>query len=262
MRYEPPRSKLVVLGEVEVEGDVYAGLRETNIFEGAVAEDGESHDGVSGVRATDRSVDGVLHPVVLNALGDTGNIPRITSGKFGTSLATDGEARGRRHRTGLGTVAGGNVHGAALAVGNGICGRRSLVLKSFGSFAGWRRRLELVELGNIRGVGLKFGRLGRLFFGQALGGIDDVAVGEDIRLRHGQTGAGDEIHFDAGIARTTDTAPGNGAALNPNADEKKNGETEMHEDGIAEERLEVEFVGVRSGAIHGSQLVRERSLMG
>ena len=81
--------KLVVLGEIEVEGYIHglaspvggegghfvdageganagvvhgtiaAGLRETNIFEGAVAENGESDDGVSDVRAADRRVDGV-----------------------------------------------------------------------------------------------------------------------------------------------------------------------------------------------------------
>jgi hypothetical protein len=39
--------------------------------------------------------------------------------------------------------------------------------------------------------------------------------------------------------------------LNPDANEKKNSQAKMHEDGVTEERLEVEFVGVGSGAVHG-----------
>src|SRR4029077_12204424 len=178
--------KLVVLGEIEVEGYIHglaspvggqgrhlvdageganagvvhgtiaAGLRETNIFEGAVAENGESDDGVSRARGADRSVDGVLHPVILHAFGDAGDIPRIARGKFSAALTAHGDPRGVRHGAGFGTVARGNVHGAALPVGDSVCGRRSFVLESFGGLAGRRRRLEFVKLGDFRGVGLEF----------------------------------------------------------------------------------------------------------
>jgi hypothetical protein len=237
-------------------------LREANIFDRSIAENGEGDNGVRGARGANRGVDGVLHPIVLHALGDTGDIPRIARSEFGATLAAEGGARRGRHRSGLGTITGGNIQLAALAVGDSILGRRRFVFEGFRSLAGWRRGLEFIEFWDLEGVGFNLGRLGRLFLGEALGGIDYVAVGDDVRLGHGQAGTADEIHLDAGIAGATDATPRDSVTLNPNAKEEENGKAKVHEGGIAEEGLEVEFFGIGDVVVHGNQLVRARSLMG
>jgi hypothetical protein len=245
-----------------VHGAIAAGLHEANIFDRTIAENGEGDNGVGGTRGANWGVDGVLHPIVLHALGDTGDIPRIARGEFGATLASEGGASRGRHRSGLGTVTGRNIQLPALAVGDGIFGRRRFILESSRSFPGWRRGLEFVEFWNLEGVGFNLGRLGWLFLSEALGGIDYVAVGEDIRLGHGQAGTADEIHFDAGISGATDTTPRDGVTLNPNAKEEENGKAKVHEGGIAEKGLEVEFFGIGSVVVHGNQLLRARSLIG
>jgi len=112
-----------------VHGAIAAGLRESNIFDGAIAENGERDDGVSGACGADRRIDGALHPIVLDTLGDTGNVPGIARGKFGAALAAEGEASGGRHGAWLRAVAGGNIHLATFAVGHGVIGWRRFVLE-------------------------------------------------------------------------------------------------------------------------------------
>ena len=95
--------------------------------------------------------------------------------------------------------------------------------------------------------------LGRFGFGlfdvETFGGIDDLGFrGIDLG-RHGNAGAGDEIHFYAGIA-ATDAAPGFTGALNPDADKEECGERDVEEDRVREVAFEGEVVG-GGGVGHG-----------
>ena len=131
---------------------------DANIFDGAIAIDGEGDGGFGAAGGANGGVDGVLHPVLIDGAADGFDVPGIARGEIATALALDGDTA--IERTGRGGVAGGNiVHGAALAVGNSVLGRGSFGFEDFGVFAG-RKRLFLFEFRDFGGV---FDRLGRLW---------------------------------------------------------------------------------------------------
>ena len=133
-----------------VHGTIARGFGDANIFDGAIAIDGEGDGGFGATSGANAGVDGVLHPVLIDGATNGFDIPGVASGEIATTLALNRDAA--VERAGSVGIAAQVVHGAALAVGDGVFGRRSFGFEDFGFFAG-RKRLFLFEFGDLGGVG-------------------------------------------------------------------------------------------------------------
>jgi hypothetical protein len=220
-----------------VHGTIAAGFGDTDIFDGAITIDGEGDGGFGAMLGTNGRIDGGLHPILGDGAFDGFDVPAVATGEIAAALALHGDSTGGR--AGRWRVAGRQTHLAALAVFDGVVGAGRFVFKNLGRLR-WGKRLFFlgVELGNLQGVGFDFRRLGRLGFVEALGGIDGMAIGKDIGLRHGNAGAGDEFYFCFGRIASTHAAPGVAAALHVDSDEQSGGHTDVQDDGIHHESLQ------------------------
>ena len=231
-----------------VHGAIAAGSIEANVFDSAIAIDAERSGGLSAAGGADGRIDAGLNPILADGAFDGFDVPAVTRGEIAAALALDGEAAGGS--AGRLRIAGGDVHLAAFAVGGGVIGWLNFRFEDFGFFGGRRRRLLFLELENGRGIG----GLGRfdlgLFFGQAFGGIDDLAGSGDDWVRHGNSGAADEIDLGAGFAAATYAAPGIAGALDPDAESDRGDQADVQPGGVAEEAFERGIVVV-GGVVHG-----------
>src|SRR6516165_1287977 len=127
--WEPVNAEQCALGRI-IKGKITTGLREANIFNRAIAVDGEIHDGVSAARGADGRINGGLDPVLVDSAFDGFNVPAVAAGEIAAALALDGYAAGGSARDGR--VARGEIHLAALAVRNRVIGWGCFALESFG----------------------------------------------------------------------------------------------------------------------------------
>src|SRR5580704_1279847 len=88
---------------------------------------------------------------------------------------------------------------------DGVWRRRSLVFKNF-RLGGWGKRLFLGEFGNRDGGGLGFGRLGRLFFVQALSRIHNLSWSHDCWLGQWKARAAYKANV-SGVSKAASTGP-------------------------------------------------------
>src|SRR5580658_5655449 len=65
-----------------VHGTIAAGFGDANIFDGAVAIDGESESGFGATGGTDSGIDGVLQPVLIHGATHGFDIPAIARGEI------------------------------------------------------------------------------------------------------------------------------------------------------------------------------------
>ena len=226
-----------------VHGAVAAGFGDTNIFDGAVAIDGEGDGGLGPTGSANGGVDGALHPILADGATNGFDVPGIASGEITAALALNGYTT--IERAGRVRIAAGNIHLAALAIRDGILGWRSIFFEDLGGFAG-RKRLFFFKFGDFGGVGfgLRFLGLG-LFLMETFGGINGLALCGVGGRGHGDASTGDEINPHTGIT-TTNTAPGITRALDPDTDEHEDGEGDVKEDRVGEAAFEgcgVESVG-------------------
>src|SRR5882762_8805805 len=226
-----------------VHGAIAAGSVEANIFDGAVAKDAEGCDGMGAARGADGGIDGGLDPVLADGALDGFDVPAIARGEIAAARPGNREAAGGC--AGSLRVAGGDVDlAAAFAVGDGVRRRRFFGFEDFGLFGRRWRRLFFLELENGRGIDLG------LFFGQAFGGIDDLAGCGHDWMRHGNAGAADEIYLYAGLGAATDASPGIAGPLDPDAKGDRRDEANVQPGGVAKEALEGGVFGL-DGVAHG-----------
>src|SRR5208283_2461678 len=178
------------------------------------------------------------------------NVPTVATGEIGTARALYGDTT----IGGTGEIgeAGWEIGLAAFAVGDGILSLRRLALENFGR-SGRGERLFLFKFVDVDGVFLGLGFLGLgLFLVETLGGVNSAAFGRgDGGLRHGNAGAADEADLYAGVAATTDAAPGVAGALDPDANEEEGRERNVKPGRVTEEAVEGEVVESVGGLRHG-----------
>ena len=227
-----------------VEGTVAAGFGDANVFDGAVTIDGEGDSGFGPASGTNGGIDGILHPVLTYVAFDGFDVPGVARGEITAALALHGDAA--IERAGSVGIAAGEIHLAALAVGDSVFRRRSFLFEHLRFVAG-RKGFLFFEFGNIGGVGFGLGLFGfRFFLIQTFGGVDGFAIGGVGGGRHGDACAGDETDLYTGFA-SADAAPGIAGVLDPDADEKKDGERDVEVDGVGE----VSFEGKRVEVVDG-----------
>jgi len=164
-----------------VERGVAAGIGDADVFDGAVAHDGEGGGGFDGARSASGGIDAGLVPVLRDAANHRGYVSGVAAGEVAATLSLEYGAAGLRVAWRLGIAC--LVFGSAAILVDSVGRRRRLVFD--GGFTFDRPRLFDVTFGDFLDVFRKLGRLrlGR-FILNAVRGVEHLAVFNSRRRGH------------------------------------------------------------------------------